>query len=676
MILVIVLSFLALPAALVVAGLLVAGKRVPPLLGVLPAVLPALVLLLDLRWGVSSAISAAEAAPADLWLVTLAAGVAQASSVQLAPLVAAVPAVVLILGGAVAGALRGPRRPAVSLVGGAVVLLAVISVPLVFDHDMGPLQYARLPLYLFLGALTAVALLAGDADRSGPEAAATAALSLPVAGGLLELLMVAMGQANVYEATAMCSPEMQSLLWSAGTSIVGISLSGGLWLVLLAAVVGLVGLGPLAATMSTSRRTLGLAALVWLPLGPALVLGVDAGSRFIEARSELGQRLTPAYSDDFQLPYSETLRFPLLATTLTLDRRQLSIDGGEPVFEAYQRDPTQAELQALRQALTAVQQHRREHVQGLGGDDFFFDSQELLDDSTLLLQLDRRAPWSTAAPVLREAQAAGFEPEVVTILHRVVALSVLDETKVEEPLGEIFQPGPSPDSPRLYLTTQGMVARWGADRIELPCTSDCATTDDYDLRGLTEALGRMKDGRPEPEDVIVRVEAPVQWELVVAVLDHAREDIRRRVDGRPRVLLPFPYLDPEPLVDPSLAALEPQDTLSFGYVGELAAAPASVGTLDRHQIDAVLRRHLEKIQACYERALTRQPGLSGKIVVQFVIDPDGAVSSSSVTSSTMDHPEVEDCVARQFLDMRFPEPEGGGSVTVSYPFIFRSSDQP
>jgi hypothetical protein len=98
--------------------------------------------------------------------------------------------------------------------------------------------------------------------------------------------------------------------------------------------------------------------------------------------------------------------------------------------------------------------------------------------------------------------------------------------------------------------------------------------------------------------------------------------------------------------------------------------PIVLGALDKALIDEVVKRHMSQIKYCYQRELTRDANLVGKIVTKFTIAGDGSVGSSSVKASTMGSAAVEQCVASKFLKMTFPKPKGGGVVVVSYPFVF------
>lgn len=107
-----------------------------------------------------------------------------------------------------------------------------------------------------------------------------------------------------------------------------------------------------------------------------------------------------------------------------------------------------------------------------------------------------------------------------------------------------------------------------------------------------------------------------------------------------------------------------------GGIGTIGGDPIILGALDRSLIDEVIKRHMNQIRYCYQRELTKNPALGGKIVIKFVIAKDGSVSSASKKTSTMNNSSVESCVVSRFMRMQFPEPKGGGIVIVSYPFIF------
>ncbi|MEQ1504500.1 MAG: AgmX/PglI C-terminal domain-containing protein [Myxococcota bacterium] len=107
-----------------------------------------------------------------------------------------------------------------------------------------------------------------------------------------------------------------------------------------------------------------------------------------------------------------------------------------------------------------------------------------------------------------------------------------------------------------------------------------------------------------------------------------------------------------------------------GGIGTVGGDPIILGALDRSLIDEVIKRHMNQIRYCYQRELTKNPALGGKIVIKFTIAKDGTVAQASTKSTTMGNSAVENCIVGRFMRMQFPEPKGGGIVIVSYPFLF------
>jgi len=108
-----------------------------------------------------------------------------------------------------------------------------------------------------------------------------------------------------------------------------------------------------------------------------------------------------------------------------------------------------------------------------------------------------------------------------------------------------------------------------------------------------------------------------------------------------------------------------------GYGPRLTQGNANVvGALDKDDIRRVIRSHLNQFKYCYQRRLTANPKLQGKVVTRFTISPAGTVAAAQDARSTMPDPEVTSCVQRVFKRLRFPQPKGGGVVVVTYPLIF------
>ncbi|HEX8823341.1 MAG TPA: adventurous gliding motility protein GltG [Archangium sp.] len=108
----------------------------------------------------------------------------------------------------------------------------------------------------------------------------------------------------------------------------------------------------------------------------------------------------------------------------------------------------------------------------------------------------------------------------------------------------------------------------------------------------------------------------------------------------------------------------------------IAADEATVtGSLDKELIRQVIIRNRGQIRYCYESLLNRFPKLGGKVAIRFTIASEGNVVTSSVAQSTAGNSELEQCVAGRVRTWQFPKPKGGGSVVVTYPFLFKAAGE-
>lgn len=121
---------------------------------------------------------------------------------------------------------------------------------------------------------------------------------------------------------------------------------------------------------------------------------------------------------------------------------------------------------------------------------------------------------------------------------------------------------------------------------------------------------------------------------------------------------------------------------SLSLVGAAGGAPVPLGAeaevaagLDRSAIDEVIRRNLGQVRFCYEQALQGAPQLNGRIAMGFVIGANGLVKSAQVENSSMANKGVEDCITMRLKTWKFPVPQGGVDVKVTYPFVLRRQGQ-
>lgn len=131
-------------------------------------------------------------------------------------------------------------------------------------------------------------------------------------------------------------------------------------------------------------------------------------------------------------------------------------------------------------------------------------------------------------------------------------------------------------------------------------------------------------------------------------------------------LLDSPLLQDDALHERALAwvpntpdAPPPPQTLQGGIPKELVAS--------------TLRSALPAIRSCYEKSLTTQPTLSGKVMTSFRIGADGSVDEAKEAPGEgppFPDAKVTECILKQIRALRFPKPNGGGVVKVKYPFVF------
>jgi TonB family protein len=98
-----------------------------------------------------------------------------------------------------------------------------------------------------------------------------------------------------------------------------------------------------------------------------------------------------------------------------------------------------------------------------------------------------------------------------------------------------------------------------------------------------------------------------------------------------------------------------------------------VGGLSRDVINRVIQKHYSEIKYCYEKELSKNPGLYGKVTVLFLIDGGGRVGDALVQQTTLASEPVESCMINHVRRWAFPAPLGGGTVQVTYPYVFKST---
>lgn len=114
-----------------------------------------------------------------------------------------------------------------------------------------------------------------------------------------------------------------------------------------------------------------------------------------------------------------------------------------------------------------------------------------------------------------------------------------------------------------------------------------------------------------------------------------------------------------------------EGTLGIGPLGKGVR-----GSLSKEHIRAVIRAGLGEVRGCYDRALEVWPSAAGRVVVTFLIAPNGTVTRAEVTQNQTNVTEIGCCIASKVRSWVFSKPEGGGIVIVSYPFVLEPVTTP
>jgi hypothetical protein len=106
--------------------------------------------------------------------------------------------------------------------------------------------------------------------------------------------------------------------------------------------------------------------------------------------------------------------------------------------------------------------------------------------------------------------------------------------------------------------------------------------------------------------------------------------------------------------------------------------PPEPPKLDKEYIRESVRELIPVIRECYENALQDDPALGGKLVMKFEILGDeevgGVVDQVEVDAeqSTIGDADMRECMRESMYTLELPPPDAGGSVFVTYPFVFEA----
>ncbi len=100
----------------------------------------------------------------------------------------------------------------------------------------------------------------------------------------------------------------------------------------------------------------------------------------------------------------------------------------------------------------------------------------------------------------------------------------------------------------------------------------------------------------------------------------------------------------------------------------------SEANIDSAGVTKVINVSRAAIKRCYDKALTSNPQLKGKMSVKIVINQQGRVNSTEIVDDSLHDAEVAKCVKGVIGRLRFPKP-ADGTATVTFPFAFDPKNQ-
>ncbi len=99
---------------------------------------------------------------------------------------------------------------------------------------------------------------------------------------------------------------------------------------------------------------------------------------------------------------------------------------------------------------------------------------------------------------------------------------------------------------------------------------------------------------------------------------------------------------------------------------------SGAGTRSSNEIERVFQKNKGPIFNIYNRALRKNPGLQGKVVVELTINPDGSVKSARILSSELGDEKLERKLLLKIKKFRFAK-SNVNEITITYPIDFLPS---
>jgi len=102
---------------------------------------------------------------------------------------------------------------------------------------------------------------------------------------------------------------------------------------------------------------------------------------------------------------------------------------------------------------------------------------------------------------------------------------------------------------------------------------------------------------------------------------------------------------------------------------------SELGVVESEDVEEALQARMSEIRGCYARAGDAQRYAEGRVVLRFLVTPQGRTRDVWVVDSSLGSYDVERCLVAIGRQIRFPAPGGRDGTTFDYPIAFRSTEQ-
>jgi hypothetical protein len=106
---------------------------------------------------------------------------------------------------------------------------------------------------------------------------------------------------------------------------------------------------------------------------------------------------------------------------------------------------------------------------------------------------------------------------------------------------------------------------------------------------------------------------------------------------------------------------------SAGEAAVVPLDPLVEGDLGAPLVREVVEAKTDELLECYVEGLARTPEARGRILLRFVIRPEGSVRSADIAGSQVKDDGIGLCLAKKAATWEFPSSDTGSSTRVTYP---------